>query len=48
MPFSAVVGVYDADGKPLQGKYVMAQISLFGTPALGLILFLSQSLTHLC
>lgn len=29
VPFSAVVGVYDADGKPLQGKYVMAQISLF-------------------
>ncbi len=34
-----MVGVYDADGKPLEGKYVMAQISLFGT--LALIFFIS-------
>ncbi len=48
VPFSAVVGVYDADGKPLEGKYVMAQISLFGTLAIGLFIFLYQLLTYLC
>jgi hypothetical protein len=31
VPFTTVVGVYDANGDPLQGKHVMAEITLFGT-----------------